>query len=89
MFLREARVDAEVTVLPSAMAEGPGGASAAIRAASAEAGLVLLGLRPPLDGESDAAYGGYLLACRRGAASLPRTLYALAADGIDFRDVFA
>ena len=88
-FLREARVDAEVTVLPSAMAEGPGGASAAIRAASAEAGLVLLGLRPPLDGESDAAYGGYLLACRRGAASLPRTLYALAADGIDFRDVFA
>ncbi|MBR3583490.1 MAG: Na-K-Cl cotransporter [Kiritimatiellae bacterium] len=88
-FLREARVDAEVTVLPSAMAEGPGGASAAIRAASAEAGLVLLGLRPPLEGESDAAYGGYLLACRRGAASLPRTLYALAADGIDFRDVFA
>lgn len=88
-FLREARVDAEVTVLPPAMAEGPGGASAAIRAASAEAGLVLLGLRPPLDGESDAAYGGYLLACRRGAASLPRTLYALAADGIDFRDVFA
>lgn len=88
-FLREARVDAQVTVLPSAMAEGPGGASAAIRAASAEAGLVLLGLRPPLDGESDAAYGGYLLACRRGAASLPRTLYALAADGIDFRDVFA
>lgn len=88
-FLREARVDAEVTVLPSAMAEGPGGASAAIRAASAEAGLVLLGLRPPLDGESDAAYGGYLLACRRGAATLPRTLYALAADGIDFRDVFA
>ncbi len=88
-FLREARVDAEVTVLPSAMAEGPGGASAAIRTASAEAGLVLLGLRPPLDGESDAAYGGYLLACRRGAASLPRTLYALATDDIDFRDVFA
>lgn len=88
-FLREARVDAEVTVLPAAMAEGPGGASAAIRAASAEAGLVLLGLRPPLEGESDAAYGGYLLACRRGAATLPRTLYALAADGIDFRDVFA
>ncbi len=88
-FLRDARVDAAVTVLPAPMAAGLGGASAAIRAASAEAGLVLLGLRPPLEGESDAAYGGYLLACRRGAATLPRTLYALAADGIDFRDVFA
>ena len=88
-FLRDARVDAAVTVLPAPMAAGLGGATAAIRAASAEAGLVLLGLRPPLPGESDSAYGAYLLACRRGAETLPRTLYALAADGIDFRDVFA
>ena len=88
-FLRDARVDAAVTVLPAALADGPGGAPAAIRAASAEAGLVLLGLRPPLPDEPDASYAAYLLQCRRSAATLPRTLYALAADGIDFRDVFA
>ena len=87
-FLRDARVEADVTVIPRSMADGPGGAAAAIRAASADTGLVLLGLRPPLEGESDDAYGGYLLACRRSAAGLPRTLYALAAEGIDFRDVF-
>ena len=85
---RPQRVEADVTVIPRSMADGPGGAAAAIRAASADTGLVLLGLRPPLEGESDDAYGGYLLACRRSAAGLPRTLYALAAEGIDFRDVF-
>jgi amino acid transporter len=88
-FLRDARVDAAVTVIPQAMAAELGGAAAAIRAASAETGLVLLGLRPPLADETDAAYGDYLLSCRRAATTLPRTLYALAAGGIDFRDVFA
>jgi amino acid transporter len=88
-FLREARVEAAVSVIPQAMAEELGGAAAAIRAASAESGLVILGLRPPAPDETDDAYGAYLLACRRAAATLPRTLYALAADGIDFRDVFA
>lgn len=88
-FLRDARVDAAVTGIPQAMAAELGGAAAAIRAVSAETGLVLLGLRPPLADETDAAYGEYLLSCRRGAAGLPRTLYALAAEGIDFRDVFA
>ena len=88
-FLHDARVDAAVTVIPQMKATELGGAAAAIRAASADTGLVLLGLRPPLADESDRAYGDYLLACRRAAADLPRTLYALAAEGIDFRDVFA
>ena len=38
---------------------------------------------------TDEDYGAYLLACRRAADELPLALYALAAEGIDFRDVFA
>ena len=85
-FLADARVPAEVSVLPA-----PSGcaAVAAIRAASADADLVLFGLRPPAPDETDEDYGAYLLACRRAADELPLALYALAAEGIDFRDVFA
>lgn len=85
-FLADARVRADVSVLPA-----PHGlaAVAAIRAASADADLALFGLRPPAEGESDAGYGAYLLACRRAAEGLPLAVYALAAEGIDFRDVFA
>lgn len=85
-FLAEARVRAEVSVLPA-----PEGLSAvaAIRAASADADLALFGLRPPAEGEADSDYGAYLLACRRAAEGLPLAVYALAAEGIDFRDVFA
>ena len=85
-FLADARVRAEVSVLPA-----PDGlaAVAAIRAASADADLALFGLRPPAEGESDADYGAYLLACRRASEGIPLALYALAAEGIDFRDVFA
>lgn len=87
-FLREARVKAEAVVLPSERAPWAGGAAAAIREASAESDLVLMGLRPPAEGESDAEYGAYLLACRRNTATFPRAIHGLAADGIDFRDVF-
>ena len=85
-FLADARVRAEVSVLPA-----PAGlaAAAAIRAASADADLTLFGLRPPAEGETDEAYGAYLLACRRASEGLPLALYALAAEGIDFRDVFS
>ncbi|MBQ3809472.1 MAG: hypothetical protein II839_01475, partial [Kiritimatiellae bacterium] len=84
--LAEARVRAEVSVRPA-----PDGlaAVAAIRAASADADLALFGLRPPAEGEGDADYGAYLLACRRAAEGIPLAVYALAAEGIDFRDVFA
>ncbi|MBQ3811752.1 MAG: hypothetical protein II839_13160, partial [Kiritimatiellae bacterium] len=85
-FLDDARVRAEVSVLPAPQGLA---AVAAIRAASADADLALFGLRPPADGESDADYGAYLLACRRAAEGLPLAVYALAAEGIDFRDVFA
>ena len=85
-FLADARVRAEVSVLPAP--EGLA-AVAAIRAASADADLALFGLRPPAEGEADEAYGEYLLACRRASEGIPLALYALSAEGIDFRDVFA
>ena len=85
-FLDEARVPAEVAVLP---APADGAAAAVIRAASTDADLVLFGLRPPAEGEADESYGDYLLSCRRSAEGLPLALYALAAEGIDFRDIFA
>jgi len=88
-FLQDARVQAEVAVIPAPPPGTPGGAAEAIRKASGGAALVLLGLRPPLPDETDEAYGAYLLSCRNAAFSLPRLLYALAADGTDFRDVFA
>lgn len=84
-FLAEARVPAEVAVLPAPAA---GGATAAIRAASAGADLALFGLRPPAEGEADETYGAYLAACRRTADGLPAAVFALAAEGVDFRDVF-
>ena len=84
-FLRDARVraDVEIRSAPSA-----GAAFETIRAASADAGLVLLGLRAPAPGESDADYGAYLLACRRGLSPLPCVVFGLAAEGLDFRGVF-
>ena len=85
-FLAEARVPAEVSVLPAPPA---GAAAEAIRAASADADLALFGLRPPAEGETDEAYGAYLLACRRTAEGLPLALFALAAEGVDFAGAFA
>ena len=85
-FLAEARVPAEVAVLPAPPA---GAAAEAIRAASADADLALFGLRPPAEGETDEAYGAYLLACRRTAEGLPLAIFALAAEGVDFAGVFA
>ena len=49
---------------------------------------MLLGLRAPAPGESDADYGAYLLACRRGLSPLPCVVFGLAAEGLDFRGVF-
>ena len=85
-FLRDARVPADVEVVPAAAAAGP--AFATIRRESAGAGLVLIGLRPPAAEESDADYGAYLLACRQGLSPLPCVVFGLAAEGLDFRDVF-
>ena len=85
-FLRDARVPADVQVVPATAAAGP--AFATIRRESAGASLVLLGLRPPAEGESDADYGAYLRACRQGLSALPCVVFGLAAEGLDFRDVF-
>ncbi|MBQ9727518.1 MAG: amino acid permease [Kiritimatiellae bacterium] len=86
-FLDGARVPADVSILPAPPAGAA--AAAAIRAASAGADLALFGLRPPAEGESDEAYGAYLLSCRRAADGLPLALFALAAEGVDFAGAFA
>ncbi|MBR6021657.1 MAG: hypothetical protein IK066_04480, partial [Kiritimatiellae bacterium] len=83
-FLADARIRAEVLVVAPAPGTSPLGA---IRDASSAAGLALFGLRPPSPGESDDAYGAYLFSCRRTADGLPLALFALAAEGVDFRSI--
>jgi amino acid transporter len=84
-FLDDARFRADVLVVPQ---PPPGQSPAdAIQAASAASGLVLFGLRPPAPDETDDSYGAYLLSCRRTAAPLPLSLYALASPLTDFREI--
>ncbi|MBP1590356.1 MAG: amino acid permease [Kiritimatiellae bacterium] len=84
-FLAQIRVDGEVN--PVAPAGRP--PMQAIRDESADAFLVIMGLRAPLPDETPAAYGAYLDACRASATGLPLTAFALAAESLDFRGIFA
>ncbi len=88
-FLEEARVEAEVLVL------SPDGRTAFTRIAEAsrDAGVVLIGLPPPqlfAKGEGDVVsrFAKALEALDAGAAALPRALFVLAAEDVDFSGIF-
>jgi len=82
-FLTHARVDAEVAVL--IQDERP--AFERIREASHDASLVFLGVRKP-ENESDDAYAAYTRAFLDGTSSLPLTVFAMAAEMVDFQGIF-
>lgn len=82
-FLTQARVDAEVSVL--IQDERP--AFERIREASRGASLVFLGVRKP-ESESDDAYAEYTRAFLDGTAGLPLTVFAMAAEAVDFQGIF-
>ena len=85
-FLAEARVRAETVVLPPRTSLS---VMSVIRDTSAKSDLVLMGLRRPVDGETDEAYGDYVRNCILATESLPLVALALAAEDIDFKSIFA
>lgn len=84
-FIEQSRVKArpEVTVREGA------DVFETIRAASAGAGLVLLGMRAPGLTESPAEYAGYYAHLLSVTGGLPPTALVLAAEDLDFHRLFA
>lgn len=83
-FLTQARVNAEVTVL---IQDGRP-AFERIREASRDSSLVFLGVRKPDETESDEAYATYTRAFLEGTSGLPLTVFAMAAETVDFQGIF-
>lgn len=84
-FLRSARVDAETVVM---LPENGKPALQTICETSKDADLVFFGLRRPAAEESDETYGRYLQSTRNAVKCLPLTVFALAAEDIDFKSIF-
>ena len=84
-FLRDARVDAETRVFDSSgrpFAE-------IIGEHSGDAAMSFIGLRSPGDGEDDASYGEYFAHLCGSLGGVPQPVFALAAESVDFRRIFA
>jgi len=58
-----------------------------IRQASAEAGLVFMGMRPPEEGETPEDYSGYFGKLIQNTEGMPPLALVLAAEDIEFRQV--
>lgn len=84
-FAAEARIDAECVVMPRNEAEKP---LETICRISAKTDVTFLGLRLPADGETDGAYAGYLNSTFAATAALPFSVYAIAAENVDFKAIF-
>jgi len=83
-FIAEVRVDAAAEVV---VAES-GSAFDAIRAESAGAGLVFLGIRPVEEGEPVDRYTTYYEGLLRNTEDMPPTALVLASEAIDFYAIF-
>jgi len=77
-------VDAEVAVLT----QDGRPAFERIREASRDSSLVFLGVRKPDETESDEAYATYTRAFLEGTSGLPLTVFAMAAETVDFQGIF-
>ena len=84
-FLRRARITSETRILDT---EGLP-FTHALASNSADAALSLIGLRPPEDDESDAAYGDYLGHLAYDLANVPSPVFVLAAPGQDLIRIFS
>ena len=84
-LLASARVKAEGVVLPPNTVEEP---LETICRASAESDIVFLGLRKAGAGEDPASYGAYLHHSFAATAGLPLVIFAIAAEGVDFKSIF-
>ena len=82
-FLAASRVRAEVVAASAA-----GDPFARISEISRGSSVVLMGLRPPRDGEDAASYAGYFGAVMDGTASLPQAVFVRAAEPMHFKNMF-
>ena len=82
-FLASSRVRAEVVAAPA-----EGDPFARIAEISSGSSVVLMGLRPPREGEDAASYAGYFGAVMDGTASLPQAVFVRAAEPMHFRNLF-
>jgi len=84
-FVDQSRTDAEASVL----VRGEAPVFDVIRKASDGAGLVMLGMRAPTEGETAAEYGRYYEGLLEQVRGLPPTALVLAAEEVDFHRLFA
>lgn len=82
-FIEEQRIPAETVVLIKDQPSYYG----IIRAASADAGLVFMGMRAPLENETLEQYGKYYSNLMDATTDMPLLALVLAAEAIEFRHV--
>ena len=83
-LIEDIRISAEIVVRPG----DASGNSRQICKISSSASLVFMGIRQPLEGESADAYAAYVASLRKGMEPLPQTVFACAAEDIDFNGIF-
>jgi solute carrier family 12 (sodium/potassium/chloride transporter), member 2 len=84
LFIEDQRLSAEADVL----IKNQPSYYDMIRVASAKAGLVFMGMRPPGDDESTEQYGHYYENLMQSTAGMPPVAFVLAAEAIEFRNIF-
>jgi hypothetical protein len=85
-FLSSSRVESDVLVVACPFAKSP---VSVIAEESADARYTFIGLRPPMELETPESYADYFRQMREGTASLPSAVFTLAAEGVDFRQIYS
>ena len=83
-LIESIRISAEIIVMPGAGSSNSG----QICKVSSSAALVFMGIRQPVAKESAEAYAAYVSSLRKGMERLPQTVFACAAEDIDFNGIF-
>jgi hypothetical protein len=55
---------------------------------SVDARYTFIGLRPPREQETPESYADYFRQMREGTALLPSAVFTLAAEGVDFKQIY-
>lgn len=82
-FIEEQRIPAEARVLVKSMPSY----YEIIRNASPEAGLVFMGMRPPLEDETNENYAQYYANLMTASKDMPPVAFVMASEEIEFRQV--
>ena len=85
-FLTEGRIPAEARVLVETEHENL--IPTTIKRFSAGADLVFVGMRPPEEGETPEEYAAYYQTLMKSTQDFPDLVLVLAAEGIEFKDIF-